>query len=398
MIVTGESPVVDVQTARREIVMQGDVIETLPVARAVGALLNATPGLQVDTNGLALSPTMTFFNANSSTINSTSVAGEGRMTVNGFTVAAARSGGVSSYVYDTPNAEEVTVVVGGGLGESDIGGPVMNLVPRSGGNRFAGDAFLNLAGEWSRGNNLTDELTALNPNLTPDARHHPRPRRQRLVRRSDQARPPLVLRQLSHARHADGDRRHQRQRQRGRRHALGLGRLADRRTPGAGPPDDHRSSDGAARQAPHPVQLRVPASLRGHAAQGGHQGLPQPRRRLDRSRQQRRALPVAGSDVDRRARLLRRAVLPESGVLDDGGEQQAAARGRLHAVPLQPDLRPPGARRHHQPDSGDRAVERDQSGHRPAVSRRWRTTPTAACRAGDGRSARPTAGRRRRRT
>ena len=65
------------------------------------------PASIVDNNGAALSPTMTFFNANSSTINSTSVAGEGRMTVNGFTVAAARSGGVSSYVYDTPNAEEV---------------------------------------------------------------------------------------------------------------------------------------------------------------------------------------------------------------------------------------------------------------------------------------------------
>ena len=164
--VTGESPVVDVQTARRELVMQDEVIQTLPVARAAGALLNATPGLSVDNNGPALSPTMTFFNANSSTINATSVAGEGRMTVNGFTVAAARSGGVSSYVYDTPNAEEVAIVVGGGLGESDIGGPVMNLMPRSGGNVFSGSAFLNLAGEWSGGNNLDDEIKALNPNLT----------------------------------------------------------------------------------------------------------------------------------------------------------------------------------------------------------------------------------------
>ncbi len=57
------------------------------------------------------------------------------------------------------------MVVGGGLGESDIGGPVMNLVPRSGGNTFSGNAFLNLAGDWSSGNNLTDEITALNPNL-----------------------------------------------------------------------------------------------------------------------------------------------------------------------------------------------------------------------------------------
>ena len=54
---------VDVQTARREIVMQDDVIQTLPAARAAGALLNATPGLVVDNNGAALSPTMTFFNA-----------------------------------------------------------------------------------------------------------------------------------------------------------------------------------------------------------------------------------------------------------------------------------------------------------------------------------------------
>src|SRR2546428_5465336 len=164
--VTGESPVVDVQPARREIVLQDHVIQALPLARAAGALLNATPGLQVDNNGAALSPTMTFFNANSSAINSGSVAGEGRMTVNGFTVAAARSGGVSSYVYDTPNAEEIGVVIGGGLGESDIGGPVMNLVPRSGGNRFAGSEFLNFAGDWSRGDNLTDAIKALNPSLT----------------------------------------------------------------------------------------------------------------------------------------------------------------------------------------------------------------------------------------
>jgi hypothetical protein len=164
--VTGESPVVDVQTARREIVLQDKVIQSLPAARAAGALLNATPGLVVDNNGVALSPTMTFFNAHSSTINSGSVAGEGRMTINGFTVAAARSGGVSSYVYDTANAEEVGVVVGGGLGESDVGGPVMNLLPRSGGNTFSGSAFLNFAGDWSRGDNLTDAIKALNPSLT----------------------------------------------------------------------------------------------------------------------------------------------------------------------------------------------------------------------------------------
>ena len=163
--VTGETPVVDVQSAKREVVMNNEVIQTLPATRAAGALLNAVPGLQVDTNGTALSPTMTFFNAHSSTINSGFVAGEGRYTVNGLPVSASRSGGPSSYVYDTANAQEVGVVVGGGIGESDIGGPVMNIVSKSGGNSFKGSAFLNAAGTWSSASNLTSDLQALNPNL-----------------------------------------------------------------------------------------------------------------------------------------------------------------------------------------------------------------------------------------
>ena len=51
--------------------------------------------------------------------------------------------------------------------------------------------------------------------------------------------------------------------------------------------------------------------------------------------------------------------------------QQAALRGRLHAVPLPADLRPSGAGRHHQPDPGHRAVERDQPGRPACGTRRW---------------------------
>ena len=163
--VTGETPVVDVQNARREMVIQSETIQTLPMTRAAGALLNITPGVNISDAGTALSPTMTSFNARSSTINAGTVAGEGRYMVNGFPLTAARSGGFTSFVYDTVNADEVTVTVGGGLGESDIGGPLMNIVPRSGGNTFNGSAFLNTAGKWSSGDNLTEEIQALNPNI-----------------------------------------------------------------------------------------------------------------------------------------------------------------------------------------------------------------------------------------
>jgi hypothetical protein len=90
------------------------------------------------------------------------------MTVNGLTVAAAfNGGGVSSYILDTVNSDEVSVTVSGGMGESDTGGPVMNLVPRAGGNQFRGTAFYNSAGDWSRGDNVSDEQRAAGITETP---------------------------------------------------------------------------------------------------------------------------------------------------------------------------------------------------------------------------------------
>jgi hypothetical protein len=154
--VTGETPVVDVQTVKQETVLKGDSIENLPGTHAYGAILNMIPGLTVDNNGLANTPTMTFFTARGGNTN------EGRMAINGMTVAAAfNGGGVSSLAYDSNNVEEVAVTVAGGLGESEIGGPAMNLIPKSGGNRFAGTMFWNYAGSWSSGNNIDDYLRSL---------------------------------------------------------------------------------------------------------------------------------------------------------------------------------------------------------------------------------------------
>src|SRR5262245_14905304 len=153
--VSSASPIVDVQNTRRETVINASSIETLPATRAYGSVLNATPGVTVDNNGLAATPTMTFCSAHGGRSN------EGRMAINGMTVAAAfNGGGVSSLTYDTNNAEEVSVLVSGGLGENETGGPLMNLIPKSGSNRFSGQAFFNTAGDWSRGDNIDDQLRA----------------------------------------------------------------------------------------------------------------------------------------------------------------------------------------------------------------------------------------------
>ena len=41
---TGETPVVDTQSARRQSVLSKDIINALPATRSYGALLTAVPG------------------------------------------------------------------------------------------------------------------------------------------------------------------------------------------------------------------------------------------------------------------------------------------------------------------------------------------------------------------
>src|SRR5215211_1846347 len=98
LTVTGATPVVDVQNTRSQTVLNSEVISALPATRAYGALLNAIPGVTVDNNGLAITPTMTFFSSHGGPSN------EGKVQINGLTVGAASGGGgVGTFTYDTAN-------------------------------------------------------------------------------------------------------------------------------------------------------------------------------------------------------------------------------------------------------------------------------------------------------
>jgi len=166
VVVTGESPVVDVQSTRREAVIQGDVVSSLPGTRSMGSLITMIPGLETTGAALDPSPQLVFMNARGGP------SGEGRFNINGMPVANAfAGGGGSSLVYDTVNVDEIAFTVAGGMGETDVGGPVLNIIPRSGGNTFQGQAFVNFSNDALRGNNLTPELMAPTPG--PNLRETP---------------------------------------------------------------------------------------------------------------------------------------------------------------------------------------------------------------------------------
>ena len=165
--VTGETPVVDVQSTRRQSVINGEVAATIPVARGYGNLLATVPGIQIAGAGGTTSATgiaASFFTSNGGNSN------EGRVQIAGMNVGSAfNGGGVAAFNYPVAESQEIQVTVSGGLGEADTGGPAMNLIPKEGGNRFAGTVFVSEAGKWSQGDNLTDELRSPPINITQPA-------------------------------------------------------------------------------------------------------------------------------------------------------------------------------------------------------------------------------------
>ena len=79
--------------------------------------------------------------------------------VDGMNAGGARGGaGVSNYQVDVANAQELAYTLSGGLGEAETGGPIMNVVPRTGGNTFSGSFFSSGANSAMQGSNLTQEL------------------------------------------------------------------------------------------------------------------------------------------------------------------------------------------------------------------------------------------------
>ena len=97
--VTGETPVVDVQSARHQQVLDDRVLSEIPATRGYNAILAAIPSVTGGSLDVDLAPTMRIFTSHGGRGN------EGRVQVDGLNVGAAfNGGGVSGYIMDTTNA------------------------------------------------------------------------------------------------------------------------------------------------------------------------------------------------------------------------------------------------------------------------------------------------------
>ena len=156
--VSGTTPIVDVQSIRRQTTISNEVLTSIPTARSWAATALLIPGIVTIGGGptdVQVTPQMTVFGGAGGRNN------EGRMQVDGLNVGAGLGGsGVSTYVADISNAQEVVTTTSGGLGEAEVGGPTLSIIPKSGGNSIRGAAYLSGVGGDMIGSNYSDELRA----------------------------------------------------------------------------------------------------------------------------------------------------------------------------------------------------------------------------------------------
>jgi len=146
--VTGESPIVDVQSARRQTVLSNDVLKAIPTVRSYNAMVVVVPGVVTNTNDVQTGTATTQFPIHGGRNN------EGRMTVDGLNVGNPPGGNQPpGYSVDVGNSEEISFTTSGGLGESETAGVVMNIVPKTGGNQIHGSFLYSGTGKKLQSDN-----------------------------------------------------------------------------------------------------------------------------------------------------------------------------------------------------------------------------------------------------
>ena len=156
--VTGASPIVDVTSVRRQTTISSEVLTSIPTARSWAATALLIPGIVTIGGGptdVQVTPQMTVFGGAGGRNN------EGRMQVDGLNTGAGLGGsGVSTYVADISNAQEVVTTTSGGLGEAEVGGPTLSIIPKSGGNTHRRRGYAPARAADMVGSNYSPELQA----------------------------------------------------------------------------------------------------------------------------------------------------------------------------------------------------------------------------------------------
>ena len=168
IIVSGASPLVDVQNVRRSTNVTNEILETLPTSnKHINTVVTFTAGF----TGLADVGGQYTCQLGGGCGTSEGFHGKAgsKVTIDGMGMENMSGVGNSSYVLNAAVVEEMVLQTSGISADTNADGPVLNIVPKEGGNAFSGTLLGTYSNDSMESNNLSEKLQALGlttPNVT----------------------------------------------------------------------------------------------------------------------------------------------------------------------------------------------------------------------------------------
>jgi hypothetical protein len=167
--VTGESPIVDIQSATQQRSITAEIVETIPTGRSIVNLAVLIPGV------VAFSPRGISDVGGTDNLQTTFVSIHGgrpedqRSQIDGLTIRnLLGTGNSTNFTPDMGSAQELAVDYAAAGADQISGGMRINFIPKEGGNRYSTSIFATAANSAFQGDNMSDELRAkglTSPNL-----------------------------------------------------------------------------------------------------------------------------------------------------------------------------------------------------------------------------------------
>ena len=155
--VTGATPIVDVQSAQKQAVIDKDLADALPSSRTHFSLAALIPAINTSNPtdvGGSNAIQLIQLTAHGSRNADQRIVMEGMSTDN-----AEGAGQYSAYLPNVSSTQEMAINYSAGGAEVATGGVQINVIPRDGGNTFRGTVFANgMSGSWMQGSNYDEDL------------------------------------------------------------------------------------------------------------------------------------------------------------------------------------------------------------------------------------------------
>jgi carboxypeptidase family protein len=152
--VTGESPVVDVQSTRVQQIIDRDVLSAIPSSRNVGGVQVLIPGMNADGDSGGISGSL---QGGASAIHG-GRGSDSRILADGNNMGWAGGSGGGGNMPQAATSQEVVMTTSGGLAEAETGGVIVNVIPREGSNTFSSQFNFSGSNGALQGSNYTQAL------------------------------------------------------------------------------------------------------------------------------------------------------------------------------------------------------------------------------------------------